>query len=85
MGAELVRRPVERAPLHAAARHPDRVAMRVVVAAGLDPFLRDGQASELAAPDDEGRVEEPWIALKLAPLQSSWLARTCAAGRPTAG
>ena len=52
----VVRCAVGHAALHAAAREPHRVAPRVVIAAL--SLLAHGHAAELAAPDDEGIVEE---------------------------
>ena len=54
--AELVGRAVDDAPLDAAAGHPDREAVVVVVAAV--GALRAGSAAELGGPDDDRVVEQ---------------------------
>jgi len=56
--AHLVGRAVGHAALHAAARHPGRERVRVVVAAGLPAFLRDRQPAELSAPDHDGVLQQ---------------------------
>src|SRR6185436_13197063 len=55
--ADLVRRAVHDAALHAAAREPRAEAERMVVPAVA--ALSAGRPSELRAPDDEGVVEQP--------------------------
>src|SRR5204862_8215008 len=51
------------AGLHAAARHPDREAARVMVASDVFPVveiaLREYRAAELASPDDQRVLEQP--------------------------
>ena len=56
--AEFVGRAVDRSALHAAAGHPHREAVGVMVAAVVVPF-RGRRPSELAAPDHERLLEEP--------------------------
>ena len=56
--AELVGGAVDRAPLHAAAGHPHREAVGIVVAARLPFSLAERHPAELPSPDDERRVEE---------------------------
>src|SRR5260370_11832785 len=51
--ADLVRLAVKRASLDAAAGHPGRKGVRVVVASGLGTFLGDRQPAEFAAPNDQ--------------------------------
>ncbi len=53
--AEVVGGTVDVAGLDAAARHPDREAVRVVVAT--IGALGEGRATELASPHDKGAVE----------------------------
>ena len=58
---EVVRLAVDDAALHTAAGHPDAVAAGMVVAAvvvGGEGSLRVDRAAELAAPDDQGFVEQ---------------------------
>ena len=57
--AEFVARTMRHAPLHASSCQPHRESVRVVVAAGLIPLLRDREAAELPSPDNERLVEEP--------------------------
>ena len=57
--AELVARAMRHAPLHASSRQPHGKGVRVVVAAGLIPLLRDREAAELPPPDNERLVEQP--------------------------
>jgi hypothetical protein len=55
--ADVVGRAVADAPFGATARQPDGEGVGIVVAAGA-ALLHDGQAAELAAPDDERRIQE---------------------------
>jgi len=50
--AYIVRRAIDEAALHAAARHPDGIAVRIVIAAVI--ALRHRRAAELAGPDHQG-------------------------------
>src|SRR5207344_2238736 len=61
---ELVRLTVHRPAFHTAARHPEAEAAWVMVAAVVgrrELPLRVDRPPELAAPDDEGVIEEPSV------------------------
>jgi len=60
--AEIVGLSIDDARLDAAARHPDSITVRMMVAAQLiwsQVTLHHGSAPELAAPDYQSRVQEP--------------------------
>ena len=54
--ADFIGLAVADAALDASAGHPGGEAMGVVVTARFCGFLREGESSELAAPDDEGVI-----------------------------
>ena len=59
--AEVVRLAKHDSRLNAAAGHPDRKTVRMVVAAqklGAGPLFVHGRAAELSAPHDQGLVEQ---------------------------
>ena len=57
--ADLVGLAVMVAAFHSPAGKPGGKGVRIVIAAGLRRFLRDRQPAELAAADDQRRIQQP--------------------------